>query len=282
MSNFIEYPRFPEDMSFFATGGPEYSTTVIQLNSGFEQRNVNWTQSRAKYQISSALRTITNEYPISETIAFFRAVKGRAYGFRFKDFQDYKTSKTNGLLDNGFYIANKKTYQLNKKYIAGLNYDIKNIKKPVDGTINIYVNNILKTENVNYTIDYSTGIVTFNPNSSILINSISIGSNPIIVTATNHNLSDGDTIFLTDLFTSPLNNTYQVITLIDATSFSINTQNSTLIGYGSVKVFNQDNDQLNWEGEYDIPCRFDMDNIVYSNDGGLINLNNISIVEIRI
>ena len=34
--------RFPTRVSYGAIGGPRFSTTVQILNSGFEQRNINW------------------------------------------------------------------------------------------------------------------------------------------------------------------------------------------------------------------------------------------------
>lgn len=34
---------FPDAIARGATGGPEYSTDVVMVASGFEQRNVNWS-----------------------------------------------------------------------------------------------------------------------------------------------------------------------------------------------------------------------------------------------
>ena len=54
---FLETPRFPDSISFYSQGGPGFSTTVIILNSGYEQRTINWTNSRNGYDISNAMRT---------------------------------------------------------------------------------------------------------------------------------------------------------------------------------------------------------------------------------
>ena len=41
--------RFPEDVSYGTNGGPGFKTTVIDLASGHEQRNIDWSLARATY-----------------------------------------------------------------------------------------------------------------------------------------------------------------------------------------------------------------------------------------
>ncbi|RYE16938.1 MAG: TIGR02217 family protein, partial [Sphingobacteriaceae bacterium] len=50
MQSFKEI-RFPEDISYGSSGGPGYSTDIITVNSGAEQRNINWNQARSKYNV---------------------------------------------------------------------------------------------------------------------------------------------------------------------------------------------------------------------------------------
>jgi uncharacterized protein (TIGR02217 family) len=45
--------------------------------------------------------------------------------------------------------------------MVGVSYNQRDIKKPVQETILIGVNGILQAETTNYSIDYTTGIVTF-------------------------------------------------------------------------------------------------------------------------
>jgi uncharacterized protein (TIGR02217 family) len=65
---------FPDAIARGATGGPEYSTDVVTVASGFEQRNQNWSAARARYDIGTGIRT---REQMAEVIAFFRARKGR-------------------------------------------------------------------------------------------------------------------------------------------------------------------------------------------------------------
>ena len=36
--------RFPDDISYGSSGGPEYSTDIVETQSGHEQRNANWAE----------------------------------------------------------------------------------------------------------------------------------------------------------------------------------------------------------------------------------------------
>lgn len=74
---FIE-TQFPSDISYGATGGPTYSTDVVTTFSGHEQRNSNWKNARAKYNISTGVKT---EEQWQALISFFRDCKGKAHWF---------------------------------------------------------------------------------------------------------------------------------------------------------------------------------------------------------
>ena len=54
-----------------------------------QKRNVNWAEARGRWDVASGLK---KQAQIDELIAFFRARMGKAYGFRFKDWTDYKAS----------------------------------------------------------------------------------------------------------------------------------------------------------------------------------------------
>jgi uncharacterized protein (TIGR02217 family) len=46
MSSFHEV-RFPDNIAYGATGGPEFATTVVATGSGHEKRNINWSKRAA-------------------------------------------------------------------------------------------------------------------------------------------------------------------------------------------------------------------------------------------
>ena len=77
---------FPGSVGRGATGGPGFSTQIVTLASGAEQRNVNWSQARGRWNISTGIRSRAD---MAAVIAHFHVVKGRAYSFRFKDWNDF-------------------------------------------------------------------------------------------------------------------------------------------------------------------------------------------------
>lgn len=144
--------RFPDDIAYGSSGGPEYSTDVIITAGGYEQRNINWQDARAVYNIAHGVKT---QAQLDTLIAFFRARKGRAYGFRYKDWSDYSATAQQIGVGNGVVTA----FQLVKTYNSGGVVESRVVKKIVDNSVSIYVNNVLITSGVS--VDNNTGIVTF-------------------------------------------------------------------------------------------------------------------------
>ncbi len=145
--------RFPADISFKAKGGPEFKTDIVTLSSGQEKRNISWESARHRYildykDISSAQAKQINE--------FFMARRGRAYGFRYKDWNDY-TAK-NQLIGTG--DGTTKQFQLVKNY-GEENFSFqRRIRRPVSGNVVLYINSTQQQNN--FSVDYSTGIINFN------------------------------------------------------------------------------------------------------------------------
>lgn len=159
---FLESPRFPKCPSFGYTSEPIYSVTVVERAGGAERRNRNWSMPLHRFSCTVGPRA---EDDISELLEFYHAVGGSAYGFRFRDGIDYKTSRIEDavtdedaplLLVAGYSPT---SYQLTKRYTYGSRSQDRPIYKPVTGTILIADNGTPKVEGVDYTIDYSTGLV---------------------------------------------------------------------------------------------------------------------------
>lgn len=145
--------RLPVDVERGAKGGPGFNTGVIPLKSGKEQRNINWAQQRCAYDISYG---IGSQQLYREVLNFFYVRRGKAYGFRFKDWVDYQLTASNIGTGNGVLTA----FQITKTYTdAGGSY-VRNIYKPVSG-IQVFLNGVLQTITTHYTINLTTGMITF-------------------------------------------------------------------------------------------------------------------------
>ncbi len=142
--------RFPEDISYGSGGGPEYSTDIVITQSGYEQRNINWGEARARYNVAHGVKT---QAQLETLIAFFRARKGRAHSFRFKDWSDYHA--IGQVLGTG--DGSKTAFQLVKRYTSGATTEVRTITKPVSGSVLVFVDAVLTP----VTVNTSTGMVTF-------------------------------------------------------------------------------------------------------------------------
>lgn len=156
---FRESPRFPDNIALDAVGGPSWLTEVVEVESGFEQRNIVWSSARQRYTV--ALTAMDNTAR-DDLIAFLRSVAvGRAHGFRFKDHNDYSATHADYGAGLGVFEAlGNSQFQMWKRYTAGSYYADREITKPVTGTLEVKVGAVLKTETTHYTVNYATGIVT--------------------------------------------------------------------------------------------------------------------------
>ena len=146
--SFVEV-QFPTDISYGASGGPIFMTDVVATVSGHEQRNSKWSQSRAKYNVASGIKT---EAQWQALIAFFRARRGMAIGFRFKDWSDYKAE------NQPLKSLGGNEYQLVKQYVSGAAVYERDITKPVSSSVKLYEDSILQASG--WSIDTATGVIT--------------------------------------------------------------------------------------------------------------------------
>lgn len=154
--------QFPTDIAYGSSGGPNYSTDVVITQGGHEQRNANWAAARARYNVAHGVKT---QAQLDALIAFFRARKGRAHSFRFKDWTDYKAAEqTIGTGTGSLY-----DFQLVKRYVSGDTTEVRTITKPVVGTVSVYVNDVLQTSGVS--VNATTGMVTLTsaPGSGVVV-----------------------------------------------------------------------------------------------------------------
>lgn len=155
--------QFPTDISRGSSGGPERLDDIVSLRSGFEERNTIWANSLHSYDAGIGLRDLADVYAVKE---FFEARRGRLYGFRWKDWSDYRSKGPNEVVAPtdqtiGTGTGSLFTFQLKKVYSSGGYTYSRDIKKPKTGTVKISVNDVEKLETTHWTCDYATGIVTF-------------------------------------------------------------------------------------------------------------------------
>ncbi len=157
---------FPTEIAFGSAGGPERLTEVVTLGSGHEERNSRWADSRRRYNAGYGIRSLDDLHAV---IAFFEERRGRLYGFRWRDRVDFSSAATpatavaptDQTIGNGDGATD--SFSLAKTYGGVHAPYVREIKKPVAGTIRVAVDGVEGGEGDDWTCDTTTGVVTFAP-----------------------------------------------------------------------------------------------------------------------
>ncbi len=163
--------RFPDNISRGARGGPERRTQIVELASGDEERNASWANSRRRYDVAYGIRRADD---LAAVVAFFEARNGRLYGFRYKDWADYKSALPSQAITAtdqqiGTGTGSLNAFQLSKRYTSGAQSWTRTIVKPVAGTVRVALGMVEQMSG--WTLDTTTGIVTFTaaPGNGVLV-----------------------------------------------------------------------------------------------------------------
>ena len=148
---------FPIAIGAHASAAPSMSTQVVTSASGHEYRNANWAGARLRFDAGPGVRS---EEELETLVAFFRARRGPAQAFRFRDPFDHSSNGMTGVpgFDDqaiGSGDGSTSLFALTKRYGAG---EVRAITKPIAGSVRIGVDgNELAT---GWTLDES-GNVSF-------------------------------------------------------------------------------------------------------------------------
>ena len=153
--------RLPARLAFGSTGGVERRTEVVTLGSGYERRSTPWAQGRRRYLVGANLRSLDD---MAALTAFFEARRGKLYGFRFRDFADFKSCAPGAEIspfdqDLGMGDGERVSFVLRKLYGDGEHAADRRIAKPVEGTVRISVGSGELLEDA-FEVDPTTGVVT--------------------------------------------------------------------------------------------------------------------------
>lgn len=150
---------FPLSLGRDATVAPEFSTNVTITASGFERRNSLWSDARLRFDVGPGVRS---EAELGELIAFFRARRVQARGFRLQDPSDFSSNGMTGVptpLDQilGHGDGARSRFELVKYYGDGAEAQRRRITRPRADSLRISVNGV---ETGDFTLD-ALGVVNF-------------------------------------------------------------------------------------------------------------------------
>jgi uncharacterized protein (TIGR02217 family) len=132
---------FPIEIGQEASVSPNYSTNIVTSASGFETRNINWSQARLRFDAGPGVR---GDSELETLLAFFRARRGPAVAFRFRDPYDNSSNGMTGEptpadqpIGTGDGVIDR--FALTKTYGGG---EQRRITRPTAGSVRIAVNGI--------------------------------------------------------------------------------------------------------------------------------------------
>lgn len=125
----------PTSISYGSIGGPEFSTDITEVASGNEYRLIAKENPRRKYVITPV---ITKKEQLQDLIAFFCALRGKAHGFRFRDFADYYAINEEIAIGDGFQTE----FQITKKYQAESLIYLRKITKIASQGLEVFIDGV--------------------------------------------------------------------------------------------------------------------------------------------
>lgn len=122
----------------------EFSTQVMTTAAGFEQRNSLWADARLRFDVGPGIRS---EAELAVLVAFFRARRGAARGFRLRDPTDFSSNAMTApptALDQLIGTGDGATarFALIKAYGAGVDAQVRRITRPRSDTVRVSVGGV--------------------------------------------------------------------------------------------------------------------------------------------
>lgn len=171
--------RLNENIERGALGGGRFNTSVLQLDSGFEKRNKNWSVPLSSFDIGFGLLLKFQadagdvQLDVDDLINFFYIVNGMADSWRMRDWSDfeigYENGSTVGISRQFLALGDDSTtdFQIFKRYnYGGKTFDRLGLTKMVDdGLVELALDGIILSQGgggAQYTIDADRGLFKFN------------------------------------------------------------------------------------------------------------------------
>ena len=136
----FEDVRFPIGLGREISAEPAFSTAIVTTAAGAEQRNSEWADARLTFDAAPGVR---GEEDVHDLLAFFRARRGAAVGFRLEDPFDNSSNGMTGTpgpddqaIGTGDGI--RTDFSLVKRY----GDQVRRITRPVAGSVRVAVDNV--------------------------------------------------------------------------------------------------------------------------------------------
>lgn len=286
MPEFLE-ERMPEEVRIGAQARSSYQVQITRTAGGSEYRRLVHNLPMRSFVIQF---TSLRDDIIKRVLDLYDRAHGRYAGFRVRWPDDF-TTRTDGrsaptAIDQTLSRISAGVYQMQKAYgqggtPSGAGLPVRTIYKPVSGTALVSVSGV--TFASGWTLDSTTGRITFSPNKTKAITSISKASSAVVGVVA-HSFSIGDSVHFSGVVgMTEINGQRGTITAstTDTITVSINsTGYSTYTSGGTANTQPQASETVTGGCEFDLPCRFNSDIDITLLTKTVREISSIEVVEI--
>ena len=258
--------RFMTDVKYGASQGDDFDVEITTTTSGAEYRHLLNPYPTRYFNL--AVIKLTDEFRVKVLDLYWR-VFGRYAGFRVRALDDFSTNVAidppTAFDQDLATVTAGSVYQLQKRYGVGtplsIGRPVRTIFKPVTGTVKIGIGalEILNTPIVNWSVDTTTGKVTFGANKGQALTGITKAAQAVI-TVGSHAYAPGEYAHLSGVSgMTEINGKRGLITAVGGVTITVainSTGFTTYTSGGTVNTRPQSGETVKGGCEFDIPCRF--------------------------
>ncbi len=287
MGAFLE-ERLPVNVRLGASYADGYSVEITTTASGVEYRKLTHPHPVRTGNINfTMLRTDLAQ----QVIALYHRAYASYAGFRVKCLDDFSTYNDTGVptaFDFTSLLVSTGVYQITKAYGSGgtplgIGLPYRKIFKPVSGSVLVGVNSVVPT--IGWSVDTTTGLVTFSANKTGSISSISQASQAVIGIA-GHSLGAGESVHISGVSGMTQINGMRglIVSVVPGTSITVDINTSS--GYsaytsgGTVNTLPQGGELVTAGCYFDLPFRFNSKIEVTSLSPDVRDCNGVDIIEL--
>lgn len=276
--------RFPEDINYGSGFATTHAARIVTTAGGSEFRSLDHPYIKSSLDVDF---TRQRDEVITRIIALNQRANGTFRGFRVKNYLDFSTNNFRGVptaFDQPMVSLGSGVYQITRWY--GTYTDPlasrRRIRKPVSGTALIGVNGEVHSSSL-YTVDYTTGLVTFTVNKTGTISAITKSASAVITIGT-HTMNVGESVYIAGVLgMTQINGQRATILAKTASTITVDVNStlySTYTSAGTANTRPQTAEAVTAGCYFDIPMRFDADLSGVFVANGVLSVSGVGLIEI--
>jgi uncharacterized protein (TIGR02217 family) len=262
MAEFLE-ERLPIAVRAGASYSDEYKTEITETGNGGEYRRLVHPYPRRVWNVFYTQQTADLW---DDILSLYHRAYGMYAGFRVKALDDYTTNGRTAAptaFDQALALVSAGVYQLQVAYGTGtaisIGKPVRTIFKPVSGTVKVGIDALEVPITTMWTVDTTTGKVTFNANKTASVTGITQAASAVLTVGA-HTFAVGESVHIASVVgMTQINNLRGQITAVGATDIIVSINSSAFSAYssgGTVNTRPQSGETVYGGCEFDLPCRF--------------------------